>query len=254
MFLPALLQKIRPIELAELIKKLCGITYRDYAVGDLRLSLDPASNYGYRLLTQGWYEPEQSKAVEQLLRPGDIFVDVGANEGWFSLLAARTVKHEGRVFAIEPQQRLWAVLLRNLWLNKICNVTLLPYAVGSTEGTIELALHPTLNPGATTAVIDWRRRHLRRQKAALTTLDFLATAAGWRRIRMAKIDVEGYEIEVLRGADRLLAERRIEYVLIEVHPGQIRTMGRQPHEISDFLRNHGYKEMSEYPECWTALP
>ncbi len=137
-----LLRNVRPMELAALIKWVCRITYRETQIGARTLWLDPGSNFGQILLTQGSYEPAMEAAIRGLLKSGDTFIDVGANEGYFSLVGGEAVGPAGRVIAVEPQARLWPVIIRNLSLNRRHNCTLAPYAVGVQEGTVDLILLP----------------------------------------------------------------------------------------------------------------
>src|SRR4051812_36476144 len=111
------LLRIRPVELAEFIKKLLRVSRIEAQIGTLRLWLDPASNLGSQLLLGGAYEVDFTERLSRILRPGDVFLDVGANEAYFSLLAAEKVGDSGHVYLMEPQARLWPVILFNFLLN-----------------------------------------------------------------------------------------------------------------------------------------
>src|SRR5271166_4012338 len=152
MDLSRLLLRVRPIELAGVLKGILRISYREVRVGTRSFWLDPASNFGSRLLGDGFYERDLSDTISRLLKPGDVFVDLGANEGYFSVLASDIVGESGHIYSIEPQARLWSVIIRNFMLNNQTNYTLIPYAIGVSEGFIDLILNPSLNTGASTAV------------------------------------------------------------------------------------------------------
>src|SRR5437868_13564952 len=80
-----LLAQLRPIEIADLIKWLFRFSYQELKIGSRTFWLDPVSHFGQRLLVHGVHERKVTEAICCLLRSGDTFVDVGANEGYFSL-------------------------------------------------------------------------------------------------------------------------------------------------------------------------
>lgn len=233
---------IRPCELAVLLKWLLRVSRREVVVGNTRLWLDPASDFGARLLDEGVYEPAVSRCLEELLVPGGTFLDVGANEGWFTLCAARLVGPGGRVFCVEPQQRLWPVLQRNLALNGLTNCVLFPCAIRARSGDCTLTLAPNLNSGASTFAPSGRQAVWRRQRATMLALDEISALAT-ARVTLAKVDVEGYEVEVVRSATRLMTQRRIERWLIETHPKQLHRLGTSVQDLESVLRRHGYQPL-----------
>jgi FkbM family methyltransferase len=237
------LRSIRPCELALVLKWLLRVSRREVVIGNTRLWLDPASDLGVRLLDEGTYEPSVSRCLEQLLQPGGVFLDVGANEGWFTVQAARLVGPEGRVFSIEPQQRLWPVILRNLALNALTNCVVLPLAISSSPGQATLTLAPTLNAGASTLAPSRRQSLWRRQPVTLVALDGIA-ALNRERIALAKVDVEGYEVDVIRSATGLMRDRRIQRWLIETHPEQLQRLGTSVQQLESLLAEHGYQARS----------
>jgi FkbM family methyltransferase len=245
------LTRVRPMELAEFLKKLSGITYGEYEIDGRTWFLDPASNFGSRLLADGTYEDEVTRTLLSVLRPGDVFLDIGANEGWFSVRAAEAVTETGKVLAVEPQARLWPVIIRNFLLNRRHNYTLIPYAVGTTEGFIDIIVYPSMNTGASSLVSQSRSRAMRRQKAGLIPLSRIAQIHGVSKVRLAKIDVEGYELEVLKSAGDLLG-RGMENIFIEIHPQQLRELGQSPADVEQLLEAKGYrKQTSSGVDLWT---
>ena len=237
------LRSIRPCELALALKWVLRVSRREVTIGKTRFWLDPASDFGARLLDEGTYEPSISRCLEEILEPGGVFLDVGANEGWFTLEAGRLVGAEGRVFCIEPQQRLWPVILRNLALNALTNCVLLPFAIGSQPGPANLTLTPTLNSGASTLAPSGRQSVWSRQPVTVVALDDIA-GLHRERIALAKVDVEGYEVEVVRSATRLMKQRKIERWLIETHPKQLQRLGSSVRQLESLLSEHGYQARS----------
>ena len=97
------LLRIRPAPLAVFLKRLMRIKRKVVDTDTGKFWIDPASNLGITLLREGAYEPGMQAILEHFLMPGKVFVDLGANEGYFTVLGARLTQPSGRVFAIEPQ-------------------------------------------------------------------------------------------------------------------------------------------------------
>ncbi|MEN9573057.1 MAG: hypothetical protein RL514_912 [Verrucomicrobiota bacterium] len=244
-----LLRVVRPVEFAEMLKRVLGISYSEVRIGSRSYWLDPASNFGDRLLSDGTYEPEFSTAMLALLKPGDVFIDLGANEGYFSLLASEAVGAQGKVFVIEPQARLWPVILRNFALNQQLNCTLLPYAVGEEAGFIEMLLYPSLNTGATTAVPSRRRSLHTRQKASVMPLARMIEAQQITRVAVLKIDIEGFELFALRSLGKHLAAGLIDNLIVEMHPAQLEQLGHSVRDVQQLLERSGYVRSPEQSDA-----
>src|SRR5205823_2437284 len=178
--------------------------------------------------------PEMSRAMTNILTAGDSFIDVGANEGWFSILGSFLVGSRGQVVSVEPQERCWPVILRNLTLNRRLNCTVAPYAVGAQEGNASLSLYPSINAEASTMVSAARWALFPRQKTIIITLDALMMEKGFSKVKLLKIDCEGYEFEALKGAAESLRRKAFENLLIEYHPRQLRELGQNPGEIEAY--------------------
>jgi hypothetical protein len=101
--------------------------------------IDPVSNLGHALRREGTYEPGMRAVLESFLGPGKVFVDLGANEGYFTVLAARLTQPRGRVLAVEPQARLIPIIETNLRINKL-DATIIHAAVSDHRGAVTLHL------------------------------------------------------------------------------------------------------------------
>jgi len=240
----AFLLRLHPCELSVVVKWLLRVRRSEYTLGKKRLWLDPASNLGVRLLAEGDFEPELGRCLQTLLQPGDVFLDIGANEGWFSICAAELIGPAGTVIAFEPQQRLWPVILKNLAINNVSNVSLLPYALGTLQGRQRLTLAPSTNNGASTLAASPRERLWPYQDVVIKRLDDVDVVARYPKIKFAKVDVEGFEVEVLRSAGELLASRRVRYWYVEVHPRHLKTLGSAASDITSILECFGYRRVA----------
>jgi FkbM family methyltransferase len=183
-----------------------------YVPGD-----DPA--IGSQMVRRRAHQPQLAGLLGRILAPGLTFVDVGANVGYFSLLAARLVETAGRVVAIEPGPRNCRLLHRSVVRNRCGNVQLYPCAVSDRRGAVAYLAEGS---NGTIADLDATRdvppgAHL----VAATTLDDLL--AGFDRVDVIKLDVEGAEGRVLEGATRTL-ERHRPAVISEVSPLLLETI------------------------------
>lgn len=161
-------------------------------------------------------------AIREHLRPGDTFVDVGAHTGHYSLKAARAVGPNGCVIAIEPNARAVRELQDNIWVAGAEAIIVEPVACSDGEGWLEL--------GA--AVESYRVR--------ARPLDAIIRESGVSRVDVIKIDVEGAELLVLKGA-RATLTRYHPLLIVEVVEHQLGAMGTSSVEITKFLRSFGYE-------------
>ncbi|MEK7476871.1 MAG: FkbM family methyltransferase [Candidatus Coatesbacteria bacterium] len=173
----------------------------------------------------GTYEPELAAAVAPFLRAGLVVWDIGANAGYHTLHFSRRVGPRGRVIAVEPLPSNAANLLDHVRWNGLHNVTVVPAAVAAGPGTAPFTLAAHNAEGA----LSRRPSPLRVPHFAL---DFLV-ASGLPAPALVKVDVEGAEADVLRGAVGVLAARRAVW-LVAVH-------GEGPkRDCVRMLARHGY--------------
>lgn len=238
--LAALLLRIRPALLGQWIKRLLRWGRLEVQVADGRFWVDMASNFGFRVTSAEGYEPETKALLSSFLRPGMVFVDLGANEGFFSVVASRLVGMTGKVLAIEPQTRLGPVIWRNLELNNATNVTLAQVAVSAEAGVAEFNLAPDTNSGS--SGLTRATRYANPTQAVRTlTLDAFLQEHNLSKVDVMKIDIEGYEYEAVLGAKELFRSQMVRRVLIEIHGKLLSARGRSPQDITDFLLSCGYE-------------
>jgi FkbM family methyltransferase len=205
---------------------------RSRIVADLRTCL------GLRLFRYGVQDPELD-LVRLLLRPGDVFVDAGANVGLFSLVAAASVGPGGRVVACEPAPRMRAMLEHNALLNGFGWVEAHGVALAEQPGSAEMVIFEGAGSGLSSfspAAPEGGRRRI----VPVTTLDDLVPAHEAPRVSAVKIDVEGAEVRVLQGAAHLL-DRCAPDLLIEIDEAHLARQGASAAELRAMLEGIGYE-------------
>ncbi len=180
----------------------------------LRFTCKLGSSTG-RILTMGTIEATERAFFRQELQPGQVFFDIGANLGLFTLTAAKRVGPSGRVFAFEPSAREARLLQHNIDQNGFKNVTIVRGALSDHEGKARFAvatdggtnsLAKTTHPEQ--VIQNW-------ETVPLTTLDSFVAKHAIERVHMMKIDVEGGECDVLRGGSALFSRTDAPVVLSE---------------------------------------
>ena len=167
-------------------------------------------------------------------------VDVGANQGLYTLLFSQRVGPSGRVLAFEPDHMLYGALQENTTDNKAHNVQTFNCALGSETGA--MTLHRSLlNSGDNRLAQASSGTGLRETvQIRVETLDGMLAG---QRIDLVKMDVQGWEMEVLRGMEQLLDDPRNEDLTIyfEYWPRGLTEAGSNPMELLSFLREKGFR-------------
>jgi FkbM family methyltransferase len=182
------------------------------------------------------YEPNVTAVLVRYLRSGATVIDVGAHIGLHTLMFSRHVGALGQVLAVEPSPANASLLRRHLAWNGCTNVSVIEAAAGRHEGAIEFVYRPDANDlGGFANSIAYDIGGLRR-RVSMTTLDALCDGLVPDLI---KIDVEGAELAVLQGAEKLLA-RAAPTLVIAIHPSPMQAMGGTPADLVVFLNARGY--------------
>lgn len=232
--------RMRPAALAVVIKSVLRVRRVRVVTAVGEFLVDPASLLGDVLITKGEYEPPLLPVLGRCLVEGSTFVDVGANEGYFSVAASALVGRSGRVFAIEPQRRLQDVVRVNLRLNGCANVQVTRVAITEADGETTLHLAPSINSGSSSSLATLRYP-VRREVVASQSLESFFNEHGIDRCDLVKIDVEGLEDAVIAGATPLLVERRIRALLVEFHPQILGIRELSEAAIHEALLHNGYR-------------
>lgn len=198
-----------------------------------RIALGPLKGSFFRgselVCRMGLYELHIQQLIGELLDEGDVFYDIGANNGYLSLLGAKCVGEAGRVYSFEPLpangERIRGLMEENL----VRNLELVQAAVSESSGEMEFYLGGDGDPYTPSLIRDRRSSSIR---VRVTTIDEFASSHP--APDLIKMDIEGAEAMAIRGAGQLLARADAPALLIEVHSAEI------DREITERLRGYGY--------------
>jgi FkbM family methyltransferase len=201
-----------------------------------------------RLMWAGVYEPDLVGLYKSVLRAGMTVLDVGANIGYFSALAAGLV---GRtVFAFEPSPACFSHLTRNLAPFPTAQAS--QVAIGDQNGTAQFRFSQLPDETGWGSLIPDQNGSMQETEIPVLTLDSWAHERNLQRVDFLKIDVEGAEYRVLRGALETLSQYR-PIVVAELNAVCLARDGRQPSDVLGLLRSVGYRNFA-FNDGVLALP
>jgi FkbM family methyltransferase len=209
-------------------------------LGGMAYECDQRDSVAREVCYTGCYEPQETQLASRILRPNDVFVDVGANWGYFSLAAAHWVGPRGRVIAFEPEPRLYRMLVSNIAANGLTSVEAHRTAIAASVGRLSFV-------GFRADDGNWGRSHAAGPDAiadfecATLGLDDALDAGAISTVQLVKIDVEGGEAAVLAGMRVGLASGRYRYVLLECHPALLAERGESERDCVEALLAAGYR-------------
>ena len=205
--------------------------------GGLWIRVSGASGLEWKVLRGHSIEGVTTVAFRGLVRPGMTVFDVGANVGYYAMTAAALMGGSGSVHAFEPTPAVAQRLRQNVDLNGIKTVIINAVAVGEMTGKLGLRLNADDSEGNSLVAFgdDWAA-----VEVPVTTLDDYTASRGVSTVDVLKIDVEGAEVSVLRGARRLLGGDAAPLILIEFNPLALHAAGTSPVLLQSALRELGY--------------
>ncbi|MDP1998996.1 MAG: FkbM family methyltransferase [Rhodoferax sp.] len=199
---------------------------------------------GGQIFFKGSYSGDQLTLVERFLPKDGVFIDVGANQGEFSITAARVVT-QGKVIAFEPVSEYRERLQANIHLNQFENVQVVASALGEQEGCLPIYDQPgnaadgTRNEGLPTLFVSGSRSNPV-EIVVVSRLDDVLKDLGISRVDVIKLDIEGAEWMALRGAVETLASCR-PILILEIGRETCLGAGYEPEALVDWLTSQGYR-------------
>ncbi len=186
------------------------------------------------LLKHGFYEKYETKLFKKVLKRGMTVLDIGANIGYYTLIAARKVGINGKVFAFEPEPSNYDLLCKNIEANKFQNVVIIPKAVSNKVKTIKLYLSPENRAEHSFC------KYLNNKFVNVKTIvldNFLKN----KKIDFVKVDIEGAEAEALQGMQNVIKSNKKLILITEFWPAGIEMRGFSPKGYLEKLFELGFK-------------
>jgi FkbM family methyltransferase len=193
-----------------------------------------------RAILRGRFENAERQFVERYLELGMTALDIGAHHGFYSLLASKKVGRNGRVVAFEPSPRERERLTRHLAWNTCSNVCVEEAALGETEGRADFFIVTSKETGCNSLREPKTKHPTRRLQVQVKRLDDYLRTSQIERVDFIKLDVEGAELSVLKGAGEVLENRPRPVLLCEVQDLRTKAWGYPALEIIKFLASRGY--------------
>ena len=205
---------------------------------DFQITLLP--NEGASRLTYyfGVSEPDLFRVYNEFLKPGMIVVDAGANIGLHSLFYSKRVGGSGKIYSFEPSKKNFSRLMAHVQYNRVTNIEGLCLALGAKHGSAKIVDNE--EDTSRTFLQSSLSNNGEASTVTLESLDAFAKFKQVERIDFLKIDVEGYEAEILAGARDLLTRQVIKVIQVELDERSLDRAGSQKSAVISLLIKNGY--------------
>ncbi|MEB3343708.1 FkbM family methyltransferase [Okeania sp.] len=219
---------------------------------EIKLSLD-SNKFTQKLMLECFkkgqtYESEIFELLCRFLRTNDCFIDIGAHIGYYSILAAKIVGNKGKVFAFEPELSNYQKILENINLNSLNNIKLFNMAVGSETKETQIFVNQDNDGGHALWDVgqhpfNYKSLHNQTmQNTQLSKLDNILSQAGdITNLKMIKIDTEGAELNVIKGAVNTISQYNVPYIICEINRFGLERMGTNETELRKFMNFLDYE-------------
>jgi len=211
-----------------------------------RLKVDTSEVHGYILSMYGLLEPELSFFIRRLLVENDFFLDIGANVGYYSVLASK-VNPKCQIYAFEPTPVTFAVLQENILSNQPCVIRAEQMALGQRTGVLKFDIYA--DKALNSVNVDERHPFFEAGPVAVldvpcAKLDDYLSENDLPIPDVVKLDVEGYEYFVLHGATSMLASIQAPILFCEVEPLWLKRFGLSSDALIDWIEGFGYRSFA----------
>ncbi len=208
---------------------------------DITMRVDASKVMGAAFYWIGFHEFKEWRYLQRFLKPDMVFLDVGANQGEYTLFAAKRLT-KGTVIAFEPVDEIYEQLHRNIALNHFTNIKTLKLGLSDTVGVLPIyemqstdANHEGL---ATLFQSELRGKVI--QQIKLDTLDNVALQLNLQRLDFIKVDIEGAELTMLKGATGTISRFRPQ-VMVEMNDDTFKAAGYSKTQVIEFFEKLHYK-------------
>lgn len=212
-------------------------------IDGLRLQIYPRNEVFRALYVRGIYDPNLIVAINSLLPSKGVFIDVGANMGYCSLLMSKAVGEDGRVFAIEPSERDFLRLVDNVNMNQLKNVSVYRLAVTDKIGKVDISIASEERSALNTLGTEFSNKGIEKVKTETVesvTLDEFVARENIARVDVIKMDIEGSEVKALKGAVNTIEKYR-PTIFLGLNENSLKANGTSVKEFEKVLADLRYK-------------
>ena len=212
-----------------------------YDVGnDVKMYLDITNPYSWDLIDGNEHEDNIKKIFLDNIHEGDTVIDVGANIGEFSLIGSKKIGPKGKMISIDPLNEVTNWLKKNFILNNFSNYEILEKAVGNKPGTMKLYKKSDISEMGILDPDIVENKLVSNTEITVDTIDNIVTSKNIESVAMLKIDVEGFEYEVLCGCKNSFKERKIKKIICEIHSSYLKKKNLNDNMIYSLLEDNGF--------------
>jgi FkbM family methyltransferase len=189
----------------------------------------------------GRFEWQELQFLTRILQPGDTFIDIGSNIGLYSMIAAKRVGKNGSVIAVEPVSKTFHRLERNIQLNKYKNVKAFQLAISSSNGILPMSVSQDGYDAWNSLTKPARgEKFITEEVTTIKFDDFVTQNSLTSRIKMVKVDVEGWEDELFKGAVTTLSAADAPIIQVEFNEPALNAAGSSSEKLMDRILKFGY--------------
>lgn len=240
------LYSLKPKSLANTIKRLMAPDERRRIINTgigIRFYADPLTHLGRKMILDSRYEEKTVQTFRSEIQPGQVVLDVGANEGFFSALAGTLVGSQGLVISVEPQSRLRDLIEINFRINNVENFRIFLNAVGGEDGEeSELSLYPSMYTGQSGLIRKYQYSSSpATEKIKFVSLNTILRECQVDSVDFVKVDVEGFENKVIKALLPAIAAGKVSKLLLDYHTEILLSQNVNPLDIHKSLIETGMK-------------
>lgn len=186
------------------------------------------------------YERCFTDFAHQVIKAGDLAIDIGANLGYHTVTMGELVGNDGSVISFEPQRIIFQQLNCNVFLNGLGNVYTFPYALGENKGEVFIEEPNYYNVGDWPNVTNIGDTSINTERRGVQVHQITVDSLNLTKLNFVKIDIQGSELGCLKGAAQTIFKFK-PYIFIEIEERQLNKFGLTSNDLISYIKNIGYK-------------